>query len=269
MCTFRSRLIATVLSATTLAALTHQAYGQPRVERVVDLSYPYDDRTVYWSQDDRFLLNVSEVTSDAETWYQVDTMATHTHGGTHLDAPLHFVKDGWDVAQIPVDRLALVPVSLVDIAQRCAQNRSCQLAIHDVIQWEAMHGTLPDRCVLLVHTGWDKFSNNATSYFGLDAEGVRHFPSVSVEAAQFLARERHLIGMGIDSGSLDVAHPFTVHQINARRGMYNLENLRALDEVPASGAHATVAPLKIAGASGSPVRVFAYLPETHSHGTEL
>ncbi|KAK8762498.1 hypothetical protein V5799_026237 [Amblyomma americanum] len=266
MSAFRWVLFAAVLDATACDTPNRPGKCEPRTSGIVDLSYPYDNKTVYWDQSDHFVLNVTIVSSDPETRYQVDTIETATHGGTHLDAPLHFDENGWDVAEIPVERLALVPVARVDITQRCALNASCQLTVRDLLQWEAKHGALPDRCVLMVHTGWDKFIDNITAYFGLDAQGARHFPSVSVEAAQFLARDRRLSGMGIDTASLDVVDPFPVHRINALHSVYNLENLRTLGRVPASGAYATVAPMKIAGASGAPVRVFVYLPDAHCNG---
>src|SRR6266436_2515944 len=94
-----------------------------------------------------------------------------------------------------------------------------------------------------------------------DAEGVMHFPGYSVEAAKLLI-ERGAVGLGIDTLSIDygASKNFEVHRVDLPAGLYNLENLANLDQLPEAGAFLIAAPIRLEGGSGGPVRVFAILP---------
>lgn len=96
---------------------------------------------------------------------------------------------------------------------------------------------------------------------GFDPQGTRHFPTIGADAAEFIATERNLFGIGLDTASLDANIPALAHLILAEKSMYNIESLADLSGIPFTGAHAIVLPMKIRGASGAPVRVVAILPE--------
>ena len=99
------------------------------------------------------------------------------HGGTHLDAPIHFDKDGWTVDQIPVERL-IGPAVVLDISERAAGDPDAQLTTEDLQEWEKRHGTIGNGSVVLMHSGWGKYYGNESAYFGNGNKDTTrfHFP---------------------------------------------------------------------------------------------
>lgn len=228
--------------------------------RIVDLSHAYNNETLYWNDADRFHLNVTTADDDVFGWYQVDVIATATHGGTHLDAPLHFDGRGWSVSQIPLWRLVGVPIAVVDVKAKAAKKPDYQLSVGDLQRWETKHGALPQGCLLVVRTGRGRLWPNRTEYMGLDSSGVRHYPSVRPKTARWLTRQRRIYGVGLDTPSVDRADRSRTHRILAAKNIYNIENMANLERLPARGAVALVMPMKIDGASGAPCRVASVLP---------
>ncbi|KAL1485024.1 hypothetical protein MTO96_032213 [Rhipicephalus appendiculatus] len=182
------------------------------------------------------------------------------HGGTHLDSPLHFYKDGWDTSQIPLERLLFLPIAAVDVRSRVGFNPEYLLSVDDILKWERAHGRLPDGCLFLAHTGHSKHWPDRMAYMGIDKNGVKHFPSLHPEAAHFLATKRSVYGVGLDTPSADAGNGSAAHRALMSINVFVLENLVGLEKLPARGAYAIVIPLKLDGASGSPVRVVALVP---------
>ena len=98
-------------------------------------------------------------------------------------------------------------------------------------------------------------------YRNQDAKGKMHFPGFSVEAAKALIL-RKVSGLGCDTLSIDygASEDFAVHHVSLGAGLYHLENLADLGELPEAGASLIVAPIKLEGGSGGAVRVFAIIP---------
>jgi kynurenine formamidase len=92
-----------------------------------------------------------------------------------------------------------------------------------------------------------------------DAQGVMHFPGLSIEAARYLLDHAHPVSIGIDTPSVDYGQSddFKVHQLTMAAGLYHLEDLANLDLLPATGACIIALPMKLRGGSGSPTRVLA------------
>lgn len=180
------------------------------------------------------------------------------HAGTHLDAPIHFSEAGNTADRIPADTL-VVPLAVVDVTQKAAQNPDYMLSREDLAAWEKQHGGLPDNCCVAMHSGWARHVGDAAKYTGKDAAGVFHFPGVSAEAAQWLINERKVLGLAVDTLSLDVgtSKDFKVHYSWLPSGRWGLENVAHLDEVPASGATLVVGLPKVKDATGGPVRLIA------------
>jgi kynurenine formamidase len=113
----------------------------------------------------------------------------------------------------------------------------------------------------LLRTGWALRWPDVQSYRNQDAEGRMHFPGFSVEAVEHLI-QRKVSGIGCDTISVDcgASQDFAVHHLALGAGLYHLENLTDLSELPERGAFLVVAPIKLEGGSGGPVRVFALLP---------
>ncbi|XP_037277799.2 isatin hydrolase [Rhipicephalus microplus] len=226
----------------------------------LDLTYNFTNETIYWQTGATFQLDVEAYPGPGDEWKQIDQISEKTHGGTHLDAPLHCAKGGWSVADIPIERLMYVPIVKLDIRSKVQADPEYIITLSDIHDWETRYGRVPDGCLFLVDTGRCRLWPNRTAYMGLDEKGDRHYPSLAPEAATFLTSERRPYGFGLDGPSLDHYPELTVHNIIAAASLYTTENLACLSRVPAVGATGFVLPMKIPGASGAPVRVVATLP---------
>ncbi len=102
---------------------------------------------------------------------------------------------------------------------------------------------------------------DARKYRNQDDKGKMHFPGFSPEAAKLLI-QRKVSGLGCDTLSIDygASSDYAVHHLVLGAGLYQLENLADLSALPETGAFLIVAPIKLEGGSGGPVRVFALLP---------
>jgi kynurenine formamidase len=227
----------------------------------VDLSHTFNEATIYWPTDQPFHHEQKAWgATEAGYWYSSFTFGGSEHGGTHLDAPIHFAEGQWAVDQIPIEQL-IGEAAVIDISSRCEQDPDYTLRAADVEAHEKEHGLLPADAIVLVRTGWGKHWPEKKAYLGTDAPGDvenLHFPGLSPEAAEFLAA-RGVAAVGIDTASIDpgISRDFRAHQVLAAARIAGLENLANLEAVPARGALLFAFPMKIGGGSGAPCRVVA------------
>jgi kynurenine formamidase len=224
--------------------------------RVIDLSYAINDKLVPWPGDDKAFEAKPKATIERNGYFTRSFWMLE-HYGTHLDAPAHFPPGKATVDQIPVKHL-FGPVVLLDVQAEGANDPDYRLPTAKIDAWEKRYGAIPHGAIVLLRTGWAARWPDAIRYRNQDTKGRMHFPGFSVEAAR-LAIERGASGLGCDTMSVDfgASEDFAVHHLAFGAGLYHLENLSDLGEVPESGAHLIVAPIKLEGGSGGPVRVFA------------
>jgi len=236
----------------------------PQVPRIVDLTYPFDEKTLYWSAAETFVHKpVAFGRTDAGYWYASYTFAASEHGGTHMDAPIHFAEGKQSVEQIPIEK-HIGPGVRISVADKAAQDPDYRLTAADIRAWEARVGPIPTGAIVLVHTGWSRYWGDAQKYFGaekLDDAAERHFPGIAQDAAELLARERQVAMVGIDTASLDhgPSRDFIVHQVLNGANIAGLENIANLDTLPETGFLILALPMKIAAGSGAPCRIVALL----------
>jgi len=237
-----------------------------RTARVVDLSHPFDERTLYWpTAPSGFKLErVHYGKTDAGYFYSAYSFCAPEHGGTHLDAPIHFGEGRWTADEIPVDRLVR-PAAVIDVAAVSAADADHRLTVEELKAWEARHGRIAEGTIVLLRTGWSARWPDKKRYLGDDTPGDAsrlHFPSYGAEAARILVTDRKVTALGVDTASIDhgPSKDFPVHQIVAAANVLGLENLTGLDALPATGAWVIALPMKIAGGSGGPLRAIALLP---------
>jgi len=233
--------------------------------RVVDLSHPFDDKTIYWPTSPTTFEHevLSAGMSEGGYWYESAAFCAPEHGGTHLDAPVHFAKGKWTAADIPVERL-VGPAVVIDVRAKAEKDADYRLALADVEQYEKAHGRIPDAAIVVLRTGWEERYPDRKRYLGDDTPGDAsnlHFPSYGAEAARFLIEERGAYALGVDTASIDygASSDFPVHRIAGEANVVGLENLTHLSDVPARGAWIAALPMKIANGSGGPVRVVAFV----------
>jgi kynurenine formamidase len=237
--------------------------------RWVDLTHPFDEKTIYWPTEKgfRFELGTNGPTSKGY-YYAANRFASAEHGGTHLDAPRHFSAAGETADAIPLTHL-LGEAVVVDVTTRCAADPSYQITPDDLVGWETRHGRQLVDVIVLLRTGWSLRWADRAAYLGTDQTGpeaVAHlrFPGLSPLAARWLVDHRRIRAIGIDTASIDhgPSTHFGSHVVLCGGGVPIFENVAALDAVPDQGAFVIALPMKIAGGSGGPLRIVARLPAT-------
>src|SRR6266850_7882983 len=180
------------------------------------------------------------------------------HAGTHLDAPIHFSDSGATAEKIAADTL-VVPLAVVDVAAKAAQNPDYLLTREDLAEWEKKHRRLPDNCCVAMQSGWAQHVSNPAKFTGKDGAGTFHFPGVSPQAAEWLLKERKVLGLAVDTLSLDngPSKDFKTHHIWLPSGRWGLENVANLEKLPAAGATLVVGVAKVKDATGGPARLIA------------
>ena len=232
--------------------------------RLLDLSHAYDEKTLYWPTEGGFEHErTAWGINEKGYWYSSYRFTSSEHGGTHLDAPIHFAEGAPAVGDIPLERL-IAPGVVIDIVEKCAADPDALLSVEDIEAHEAAHGTISADAAVLVRTGWARHWPEAAKYLGSAVPGDAsnlHFPGVSEEAARLLV-ERKIAVVGIDTASIDrgASTDFRAHQVFAGAGIACLENVARLDEVPSTGATVFALPMKIAAGSGAPCRIVALIP---------
>jgi kynurenine formamidase len=232
--------------------------------KLVDLSYSFDERTIYWpnAAGFRHRKDTWAVTSGGY-WYAAGEFTSAEHGGTHVDSPIHFGQGKRTLDQIPLAEL-VGPAGVIDVAAKTATERDYRASAEDIRSWEREHGTVARGSIIVFRTGWGKYWPDRKQYLGSDVPGDvthLHFPGISREAAELLV-QRGVCGVGIDTPSLDYgpSSDFIVHQVLNGADIYGVENIANADRLPAAGATLIVMPMKIAEGSGGPSRVAALLP---------
>lgn len=183
--------------------------------------------------------------------------------GTHIDSPLHWYPGARGISDLTFNEL-VARGAVIDCTDKVEANSDYLLTVADLLEWEDKFGPLPDRAFVVMKTGWGSKYGDIAAYLGLrDGDSAFHFPGFSVEAANFLLNERSIVGIGIDTASLDFGPTtdFPVHQVILGASKYQIENMN-LAEVPEGAAATFVSmPLKVANGPEAPVRVMAVLKE--------
>ncbi len=236
-------------------------------QRIVDLSHVFSEHTIYWpTSPGRFELTELARGPTAGGWfYSAYSLSTPEHGGTHIDAPVHFSQEGQSVDAIPLGNL-IGPAVVIDISEQAKADPDYLLTLGDIDAFEAAHGPIGSGSMVLLRTGWSQRWPDAMAYMGDATPGDAsrlHFPSFGPEAARFLIHDRGAKVLGVDTASIDggQSRDFRVHRMAGRHNVPGLENLTNLEQLPPTGATVIALPMKIEGGSGGPVRVVAFVPE--------
>ena len=257
----------TALSALAATALACGGDAFPG-GRLVDLSHAYAADTIYWPTDQRgFEYEILAAgLADGGYYYAAGRFATAEHGGTHVDAPIHFAEGKATVDAIPLERL-VGPGIVIDIVRACASDPDYQVRIQDFLDWEEEHGEIPEGAIVLLRTGWSARWGDRARYLGSEAVGPDaalglHFPGLDPDAARWLVEKRRIAAVGLDTPSIDhgPSKDFMSHRILLEGETPAFENLTNLAELPARGFSVVALPMKIAGGSGAPLRAIAILP---------
>ena len=209
---------------------------------------------------------VAEGKTDSGFFYSAYNYSAAEHGGTHIDAPVHFAEGRQTVDQIPLEQLIGAAVK-IDVSAKAAQNPDYQITIEDLTEWEKTNGQIPDGGILFLETGFGKFYPDKLKYLGTDKRGETavkdlHFPGLAPEAAKWLVENRKIKAVGLDTASIDYGQSkdFGSHVALMSENIPAFENVANLDKLPTKGFQIIALPMKIKNGSGAPLRIIALLP---------
>lgn len=232
----------------------------------IDLTHSFSAATIFWPTDTLGFVHEQQAYGPTEGgWFYASyRYAAAEHGGTHLDAPIHFAEGRQASDEIPLSRL-IGPAVVLDVSDRA--NPDYLVSIEDLTGWEARHGPIPQGAIVLVRTGWDQRYNDRSAYLGTALRGPEavaklHFPGLAPAAAQWLVENRRIDAFGIDTPSVDYGQSsdFRAHVILYEKNIPGFENVANLGQLPPTGSFVVALPMKIANGSGGPLRIVAYIP---------
>lgn len=235
--------------------------------KLVDLSYPFNEQTIYWPTAKTFTLEkVAEGETTGGYWYAANNFAAAEHGGTHLDAPVHFARDGDTADEIPLRRLVGRSV-VVDVTEDALADRDYQVSRADFAAHERRHGRIPRGAIVLLRTGYGRFWPDRERYMGTAELGDAavpklHFPGLHPDGAEWLVEKRRVRAVGLDTPSIDFGQStlFESHRILGAANVPVFENVANLQRVPAENFFFVGLPMKIDKGSGGPLRAMAIVP---------
>jgi len=254
----------------TLSALSCLAAEAPPFGKGkwIDLTHEFSSETLYWPTAEKFRLETEfHGRTPKGYFYAANRFGASEHGGTHIDAPIHFAERGKTLNELSIEQLT-GPAVVVDVSAKAAQNRDYQIAVADLKGWEEKHGQIPSGAILLFHTGFARYWPAAKKYLGTDEKGTNavaklHFPGLHPDAARWLVSERSIKAVGLDTASIDYGQStlFETHRILFEKNIPDFESVAALDRLPATGAYVIALPMKIKNGSGGPLRIVAWVAD--------
>jgi kynurenine formamidase len=274
-CRIVAPLLGTALVAGCVSSTPAPAPGAPDTAAVampagdlIDLSHTYDASTIFWPTAEGFALQkVADGETPAGYYYAANTFSGAEHGGTHIDAPVHFARGKQTVDQIPLESL-IAPAVVVDVTEAGAKNADYQVGVDDLTRFEQQHGRIPDGSIVLFKTGFANRWPDAAAYLGTGERGDAavaklHFPGLHPDAAKWIVANRAVKAVGIDTASIDYGQStlYETHRALYASDIPAFENLASLDRLPPTGALLIALPMKIGGGSGAPLRAVAVVPK--------
>ena len=230
----------------------------------VDLTHPFSEESVYWVTAKEFKLEkVANGQTENGFYYSANNFSTAEHGGTHIDAPIHFAENKQTVDLIPLEQLIGIGVK-IDVSNKALQDPDYLISIDDLKSWEKQNSEIPKNSIVLFETGYGNHYPNAKKYLGTEKRGPEavkelHFPGLSPEAAEWLIENRKIKAVGLDTASIDRGQStdFATHVALMTQNVPAFENVANLDKLPATGFQIVALPMKIQGGSGGPLRIIA------------
>lgn len=257
-----------ILLSPIFFGLAHCAETTPFVNGCwIDLTQEYSSETIYWPTASGFVLEKEFYGATPKGYfYAANRYGASEHGGTHLDAPIHFAEGRKTIEQLPLD-LFMGAAVVVDVSSKALKDPDYRIEVADLKAWESAHGRIPSGAIVLLRTGYARYWPDGKKYLGTAEKGQAgvdnlHFPGLHPDAARWLVSERAIKAVGLDTASIDYGQSklFETHRVLCGNDVLPLENLTALDKLPPTGAYVIALPMKIKGGSGSPLRMIAWVP---------
>ncbi len=247
-----------------LFLVTSFTFGQEIQGEIIDLTHAFSRESVYWVTAKEFQLEeVAKGKTENGFYYSANNFSTAEHGGTHIDAPIHFAENKQTVDLIPLKNLIGEGVK-IDVSSKASENPDYLISVEDLQAWERENSEIPQQSIVLLQTGFGKYYPDAKKYLGTDQRGPDavkelHFPGLSPEAAKWLITNRNIKAVGLDTASIDYGQStdFATHVALMNQNVPAFENVANLELLPARGFQIIALPMKIQGGSGGPLRIIA------------
>nr|WP_294939033.1 cyclase family protein [uncultured Flavobacterium sp.] len=237
--------------------------------KLIDLSHVFSEETIYWVTAEEFKLDtVYNGQTPKGYFYSANNYSAAEHGGTHVDAPIHFSKTGQSVEEIPLEKLIGKAIK-IDVSSKALSNPDYLISVEDFLAWEKKEKTsIPKGSIVLLETGFSKYYPDKIKYLGTSERGGKavkelHFPGLSPAAAKWLVENRNINAIGIDTPSIDYGQSeyFESHVTLLSENIPVFENLANLNQLPNQGFEIIALPMKIKGGSGAPLRIIAIIDD--------
>ena len=233
----------------------------------IDLTHPFNERSVYWPTATMFRkTEVYHGHTEGGWFYSAYDFSAAEHGGTHVDAPIHFAEGAKTTDQIPLSQL-IGPGFVIDVSRQAAVNVDYLVTADDIKAFEDKHGLIPEGAIVLLNTGRAKLYSDRKSYMGTNERGPAavaklHFPGLAADGAALLVARR-IAAVGIDTPSIDYGQSkdFATHVKLMTNNIPAFENVGEMSALPATGSMIVALPMKIEGGSGGPLRIVARIPK--------
>ncbi|MBG9983139.1 cyclase family protein [Aerococcaceae bacterium DSM 111020] len=209
------------------------------------------------------------ITTLEETGSDNRTYTLATSHGTHTDAPAHFMPGGRTFAEIDLKERVL-PLCVVHIEEKVTEDNGYAVTVADLKEWEAEHGRFPEGCFVALSTGWYHMATDQETFENRNEEGVEVTPGWSIPALEFLSRERHVQAIGhetlntdsgVEAAASDAPLPLPAQRFWLNENKYQVEMLKNLDLLPATGSIIFVTLPHVKGAPAFPSEVWAIVPK--------
>ncbi|MBT8295354.1 MAG: cyclase family protein [Gramella sp.] len=252
-----------------LIILTYVSFTNGQVEdlgnrEIIDLTHSFSEKSIYWVTAKEFEMEqVAKGNTEAGFYYSANNFTTAEHGGTHIDAPIHFAENKRTVDIIPLEQLIGLAVK-IDVSGNALKDPDYLITMEDIKSWETLNSAIPENSIVLFETGYGKFYPDAKKYLGTEKRGPEavnelHFPGLSPGAALWLIENRKIKAVGLDTASIDYGQSkdFATHVALLTQNIPAFENVANLEQLPAAGFQVIALPMKIEEGSGGPLRIIA------------
>ncbi|MTI32310.1 cyclase family protein [Cytophagales bacterium RKSG123] len=238
------------------------------VEQWIDLTHPLDKNTLFWPTSQPFKLDtVFEGQTEKDYYYSAYNFCMAEHGGTHIDAPVHFAEGKNSIDQIPIEQL-IGNAIVIDVSLQSSKDPDYLVSTADFQNWEIENGEIPKNSIVIINTGYHQYWPDPLRYMGTNKkgeEGVQelHFPGLSPKAADWLVKKK-IKAIGIDTPSIDFGQSnlYQSHRTLFEANIPAFENVGNLNSLPLKDFMIYAFPIKISGGSGGPVRILAKIKST-------
>lgn len=211
------------------------------VGRIVDLTHVIEPTTA--DAERKFVVHVHDALEEVPgttrpegEWYVMSDVELMDHVGTHIEAPLHCLKNGMDLSQIPLEKLIgdAVILDLRDVYSDSGVTlEQLKKAVDDA-------GGMKKNDIVFCMMG-------ETQYFSTEA--IRWLVDVGMKL------------MGVDSAGVEipqsVSHANENHLALFRADIPLIERLANLDKLSKSRVKVYALPIPVVGLDAFPLRVIA------------